>query len=131
MCLKRRNKMSEPSTPRGRKRSRASPPRTYFTIISLFASFIYCSFSFFIQMFTNAILNTTICRSVLHTRLLNYLIEVRPNFIHKFAKTNFPRIIVNFSVHGCKENYLHTTECCMFKKTRGERRLKYIACFST
>ena len=33
VCFQRGNKMSAPSTPRGRKRSRASPPRMYFTMI--------------------------------------------------------------------------------------------------
>lgn len=44
--LQRRNKMSAPSTPRGRKRSRASPPREYLTSLPLFASLIVY-FSYF------------------------------------------------------------------------------------
>lgn len=81
-CLKRRSKMSEPSTPRGRKRSRASPPRKYFTIIYHFASCNYCPFSYLFHIFAKASFNTTICRSVLHTRPSNCSNDLRPNFIH-------------------------------------------------
>lgn len=62
-CLKRRNKMSAPSTPRGRKRSRASPPRKYLASISLFASLIYSPFRFSMYTVAKANLCTKISRS--------------------------------------------------------------------
>lgn len=47
-----------------------------FTMIFLFASFIYYSFSFLVHTFAKAILNAIICRSVLYTRPSNYSIDV-------------------------------------------------------
>lgn len=66
-CWKKRIKMSAPSTPRGRKRSRGSPPREYILINAIIISFVDFSALILHHAFSHSIFTSKKCRSVLHS----------------------------------------------------------------
>ena len=59
--------MSAPSTPRGRKRSRGSPPREYILINAIIISFVDFSALILHHAFSHPIFTSKKCRSVLHS----------------------------------------------------------------
>ena len=65
--------MSAPSTPRGRKRSRGSPPREYILINAIIISFVDFSALILHHTFSHSIFTSKMCRSVLHSGLSKLL----------------------------------------------------------
>ena len=109
--------MSAPSTPRGRKRSRASPPRTYFTLMYLFESSIYSFFMFLVYLFAVSSLNMKICRSVLHTRLFG---RSTIDKSQTFLQTDIARIILGIVLCYFNERQLGSTSCVLVTREMKE-----------